>query len=113
MNPHSRFRPADFKSAASADFAIRALSSSYPNRYFVSQLESALWPVICARLRSAASDMPKTAASLQSAEQHRSVFVVWLGPILFDTSHNRTFGSVARSECRYSSRSLEIRFDLV
>jgi hypothetical protein len=25
-------RPADFKSAASADFAIRALSSSYPNQ---------------------------------------------------------------------------------
>src|ERR1700748_1590573 len=24
LNPHSRFRPADFKSAASADFAIRA-----------------------------------------------------------------------------------------
>ena len=26
LNSHSRFRPADFKSAASADFAIRAFS---------------------------------------------------------------------------------------
>jgi hypothetical protein len=43
LNSHSRFRPADFKSAASADFAIRALSSSYPNRYFVSQLERRVW----------------------------------------------------------------------
>lgn len=32
MNPHDLLESADFKSAASADFAIRALWLSYPKR---------------------------------------------------------------------------------